>query len=254
MRTGEASITSLVMTVTALLPAAARGRFARRSAPSAPADPGAISGAIAGVSFIAGLAGAMARSEHAYPRPGSTGAEIRRYFTQGSRAPFISIAGQLISAASLARFTASVVRLAGRAGPDARALQAVAVAGGAIATAGLAASAGTAAALTTDRSEDPDRASALARRAFLVGGPIHGVGFGLLIGVLGLAGLRTGELPRPVARTALASVPPNLLGPLYLLAEPAGWFIPAGRFPGLIVAGIAGARLSRPAHDGPARQ
>ena len=100
------------------------------------------------------------------------------------------------------------------------------------------------------RSEDPDRAVHLARRAFLAGGPIHGVGFGLLIGALGLAGLRTRALPRPVALTALASVPPNLLGPLYLLAEPAGWFIPAGRFPGLIVAGIAGARLSRSAQTG----
>jgi hypothetical protein len=66
------------------------------------------------------------------------------------------------------------------------------------------------------------------------------------MGALGLAGLRTGELPRPVAITALASVPSNLLGPLYLFAEPAGWFIPLGRFPGLIVAGIAGSRLSRP--------
>ena len=61
----------------------------------------------------------------------------------------------------------------------------------------------------------------------------------------GLAGLRTRELPCPVAVTALATVPPNLLGPLYLLAEPAGWFIPAGRFPGLIVVAVAGARLSR---------
>ena len=211
-------------------------------------DPGAISGAVAGASFIAGVAGAMARSEHPYPRPGSTGAEIRRYFTQRSRAPLVSIAGQLVSAASVARFTASVARLAGRAGPGSRALQGAAVAGGAIATAGLAASAVYATALTTDRSEDADRAVALARRAFLAGGPIHGVGFGVLLGVLGLAGLRTRELPRPVAVTALASVPPNLLGPLYMLAEPAGWFIPAGRFPGLIVAGIAGARLRHPVH------
>jgi hypothetical protein len=209
-------------------------------------DPGAISGALAGVSFIAGVAGAMARSEHPYPRPGSTGAEIRRYFTQRSRAPQISIAGQLVSAASVARFTASVARLAGRAGPGSRALQAAAVAGGAIATAGLAASAAYATALTADRSTHADRAVALARRAFLAGGPIHGVGFGVLLGVLGLSGLRTRELPRPVAVTALASVPPNLLGPLYLLAEPAGWFIPAGRFPGLIAAGIAGAKLRHP--------
>jgi hypothetical protein len=227
--------------------AALRARAARRGGRSGPADPGAISGAIAGVSFIAGVAGAIARSEHPYPRPGSTGAEIRRYFTQASRAPRISIAGQLISAASLARFTVSVTRLAGRAGPGSPALQAAAVTGGVIATAGLAASAATAAALTTARSEDPDDAVRLARRAFLAGGPIHGVGFGLLIGALGLAGLRTRELPRAVALTALASVPANLLGPLYLVAEPAGWFIPIGRFPGLIVAGIAGARLSRPA-------
>jgi hypothetical protein len=217
-------------------------------ATSAPADPAAISGAVVGVSFIAGIAGAMARSEHPYPRPGSTGAEIRRYFRQPSRAPRISIAGQLISAASLGCFTASVARLAGRTGPGSRALQAVAVTGGAVATAGLAASAVTAAALTTDRSDDPDRAVRLARRAFLAGGPIHGVGFGLLVGALGLAGLRTRALPRPVALTALASVPPNLLGPLYLLAEPAGWFIPAGRFPGLIVAGIAGTRLRSGGH------
>jgi len=209
-------------------------------------DRGAISGAVMGVSFLAGLGGAMARSEHPYPRPGSSGAEIRRYFTQPSRAARLSIGGQLISAASAARFTASVVRLAGRAGSGSRALQAVAVAGGAVATAGLAASALTAAALTADRSEDPDRAVQLARRAFVAGGPIHGVGFGLLIGALGLAGLRTHELPRPVALTALASAPPNLLGPLYLVAEPAGWFIPAGRFPGLIVAGIAAIRLGGP--------
>jgi hypothetical protein len=44
----------------------------------------------------------------------------------------------------------------------------------------------------------------------------------------------------------LGAAVPNLLGPLYLIAEPAGWFIPAGRFPGLIVLGIAGARLSHP--------
>jgi hypothetical protein len=228
--------------------AVVRDRWARRSASSAPADRGAISGTVMGVSFIAGIAGARARSEHPYPRPGSSGADVRRYFTQPSHAPRVSIAGQLISAASLARFTASVAGLAGRAGSGSRALQAVAVAGGAVATAGLAGSAVTAAALTTDRSDNPDHARLLARRAFLAGGPIHGVGFGLLVGVLGVAGLRTRELPLPVALTALASVAPNLLGPLYLLAEPAGWFIPAGRFPGLIVAGIAGARLSRPGY------
>lgn len=207
-------------------------------------DRGAASGAVAGASFLIGLAAAMARSEHPYPRPGSSGSEIRRYFTQPSRAPVASVAGQAISAAALARFTVSVARLAGRAPSRPTALRATAIAGGTVATAGLATSAAMAAKLTADRVADDEQAQRLARRAFLAGGPLHGVGFGLLIGVLGCAGLRTGELPKPLAVAAVATVAPNLLGPLYLLAEPAGWFIPIGRFPGLIVAAIAGVRLS----------
>jgi hypothetical protein len=73
---------------------------------------------------------------------------------------------------------------------------------------------------------------------------VHTVGFGVLVGALGLAGLRTGELPRPLAVAALASATASLLSPLYFVAEPAGWFIPAGRFSGLLVSGIAGARLA----------
>ena len=36
----------------------------------------------------------------------------------------------------------------------------------------------------------------------------------------------------------------RLLTPLYLIAEPFAWFIPAGRFPGLVASGVAGARLA----------
>ena len=35
------------------------------------------------------------------------------------------------------------------------------------------------------------------------------------------------------------------LSPLYFVWEPAAWFIPAGRFSGLLVSGIAGVRLGR---------
>jgi hypothetical protein len=38
------------------------------------------------------------------------------------------------------------------------------------------------------------------------------------------------------------------LAPLYFVAEPLAWFIPAGRFPGLIVSGIAGVQLARGGH------
>jgi hypothetical protein len=42
--------------------------------------PGALSGPLAGTSFIAGVAGAVALSESPYPRPGAQPADVRRYF------------------------------------------------------------------------------------------------------------------------------------------------------------------------------
>ena len=42
--------------------------------------PGALSGPLAGASFIAGVAGAVALSDSPYPRPGAQPADVRRYF------------------------------------------------------------------------------------------------------------------------------------------------------------------------------
>jgi len=138
------------------------------SAPAA--DLGARSGVLVGASFVAGMAGAMALADLPYPRPGAEPAQVKRYFTENAGTARVSVAGQAISAVALARFTASVARL---------------------------------------------------------------------------AGLRTGELPRPLAVAGMASAAASLASPLYFLAEPAGWLIPAGRFSGLVVTGIAGVRLGR---------
>ena len=89
-------------------------------------DPGALSGPLAGVSFVGGVAGAMALADSLYPRPGSEPAEICRYFRGSSGAARLSVVGQLISAASLARFAASVARLATRSEWSSRGLQAAA--------------------------------------------------------------------------------------------------------------------------------
>jgi len=210
-----------------------------------PADRGALSGPLAGASFIAGVAGAMALADDPYPRPGSEPAQVRRYFGGNAGPARLSAAGQAVSAASLVGFTASVARLAGRSGRGSRALQAAAVAGGGLAAGSLAAAAGYAAALTGPAGDSDAGAATLARRAFVAGGPVHTAAFGVLVGALGLAGLRTGELPRPLAIAGLASAAASLLSPLYFVAEPAGWFIPAGRFSGLLVSGIAGVRLAR---------
>ena len=206
-------------------------------------DPGALSGTLAGVSFVSGVAGAVALADSPYPRPGSEPADIRRYFRGNAGAARISVVGQLISAASLARFTVSVARLAARSGRRSRGLQAAALAGGGLAVASLATSALCAAALSGSRGERESGAVALHRLMFAAGGPVHGTGFGVLVGSLGVAGLRTGELPRLFAVAGLTSAAAGLLSPLYFVWKPAAWFIPAGRFSGLLVAGIAGVRL-----------
>jgi hypothetical protein len=197
-------------------------------------DPGALTGPLAGASFIGGVAAAMALADSPYPRLGAEPAEVRRYFRGSPGAARVSVVGQLISAVSLARFTASVANLAARSGRGSRA---VAVAGGGTAAASLAASALLSAALTGGRGEQEPSAAALHKWGFIAGGPVHGA--------LGLAGLRTGELPRPLALACLASAATGVLSPLSLISKPAMWFIPAGRFSGLLVSGIAGATLGR---------
>lgn len=210
-------------------------------------DLGALSGPLIGISFIAGVGGAIAKASNRFPRPGSDAATIQRYFTEDVAAARISAAGQLVSTAALLRFTGSVARLARQSGPDSAALRAAAVTGGGGAAASLATSALCALALTrrTDPGADPDKTVALARRAFAAGGPVHGVAFGVLVASLSVAGRRTGELPGGVVRTGLGSAVAGALAPLYFVAEPAGWLIPIGRFSGFVVSGIAGVRLSR---------
>jgi hypothetical protein len=200
----------------------------------------ALAGPAVGATFLGGLGAAMARSKHPYPRPGAGADEITRYFTQPSRAPLISAAGQLLSGASLLLWAKRVSRL----GEGSPALQAEAVAGGALGAAALAVSAGCAATLA-GRPVSEAATIKIHRAAFLAGGPTHGVGFGFLLSALARAGRRSGRLSDPLARAALASAVPNLLSPAYLAWEPAAWLIPIGRFPGLIVTAVAGVQLAR---------
>jgi hypothetical protein len=109
----------------------------------------------------------------------------------------------------------------------------------------LAASGAAGAALTTAPGRDQDRARSLHRFLFAAGGPVHGAGLALLLGALGLAGRRTGALPRPLTTAALASAGVDALAPVVLAVPKAALVIPAGRFPTFIVLGISGARLAR---------
>ena len=208
-------------------------------------DPGALGGVLTGVSFIGGLATGLSLADAPFPRPGADIKDIQRFF-QGDAGPErINVAGQLLSAASLALFSASVARLAGRAGRGSRTLEAMAIAGGSLASLSLAASATAATALTAGPGQDQHRARTLHRFLFAAGGPIHGAGLALLLGALGLAGRRTGALPGPLTTAALASAGVDALAPVVLAVPKAALVVPAGRFPTFIVLGISGVRLAR---------
>jgi hypothetical protein len=208
-------------------------------------DPGALGGVLTGVSFIGGLATGLSLADAPFPRPGADLKDIQRFF-QGDAGPErINVGGQLLSAASLALFSASVVRLAGRAGRGSRTLQAMAIAGGALASLSLAASATAAAALTAGPGRDENRARSLHRLVFAAGGPVHGAGLALVLGALAGAGRRTRALPRPLTTAVLATAGVDALAPVVLAVPKAALVVPAGRFPTFIVLGISGVRLAR---------
>jgi hypothetical protein len=208
-------------------------------------DPGALSGALAGPSFVGGLATGLSLADAPFPLPGADVKDIQRFFIGTAGPERINVTGQLISAASLAQFTVSVARLAGRVDRGSKALRAAAIAGGALATASLAASAAAAAALTAAPGRDEKKARRLHRFVFNAGGAVHGAGLALLLGALGMAGLRSGALPRPLAVAALTSGGVDALAPMVLAVPKAAPVIPAGRFPSFVVLGLAGVRLAR---------
>jgi hypothetical protein len=120
------------------------------------------------------------------------------------------------------------------------------IAGRALAATSLATSALLTPTLTTDAAERQSRSEALYRLMFATGGPTHGVGLGLLVGSLGLAGSRTGEMPPRLSKAALAAAAAGVLSPLALVGKAGLVFIPLGRLSALLVSGIAGVRLARP--------
>jgi hypothetical protein len=208
-------------------------------------DPAALSGPVAAVSFVAGVAVGNGLSDAQYPRPGASPEAIKRYFSDNAGPARASVVGQFVSAASLGVFATSVAKLAGRAGPGSGALRSAALAGGALSVATLGMSALTSLQLAQGKADDPDTAVRLHRRAFLTGGPLHGPAIGLLTGTLGLAGLRTHELPRWLSTASLATAAAGFLAPTSIRTEKTVLLIPASRFTGLLLAGIAGTLLGR---------
>jgi hypothetical protein len=208
-------------------------------------DLGALSGPLAGITFVAGLATGLTVSDAPFPQPGASPAAIRRFFQDNRRAARINVAGQLVSAALLARFATWVAALARDSGPGAGKLSAWTAASGGLSSASLAASALTSLELTGRAGRSDAAAIALHRRMFVAGGPVHTTAFGAFVACLSVAGRRSGRLPQGLTTAGLASAAAGAMSPLSLVIKPAVLLIPAARVSGLVISAIAGARLSR---------
>ena len=221
------------------------GLAADQPAPdAAERDPGAAAGILVGPTFVAAIVGAMRLAKRPLPRPGSAAADFIDYYRGSAGAARFSAAGQAVSIVALARFTIAVTRLAGRAAPASPLLPAAAAASGAASVALLAASAATHATLTAPSDRDAETVAGLARRVFVLGGPIHGVAYGIFTGVATVAARQTGLLGRGGTATGVASAAAGVLAPLYFRWEQAGWLIPIGRFSGYALDAVIGARLA----------
>jgi hypothetical protein len=214
------------------------------STPARSKVPGALGGVLAGLGFFGGIAAAKATEKSPYPVPGSDPETVRKYFTESATSARMSVTGLAISTLALARFTGAVASLSGRNGAGSGWLKAAALAGGTVAVATQTVSAA-ATALNTSKDNHPQTTADLRHVSWLVGGPVHGVGFGLLSGALGLSGLRTGALPKPLSVAALVAAPIGILGPLALLKKEAAMALPIGHMLSLLVSGASGAALAR---------
>jgi len=220
-------------------------RLTGRSPLPRESDLGALSGALAGGSFVTGLGTSLALADAPFPQPGAKPRAIRRFFQDNAGAARINVAGQLASAAWLALFARRVGALAEGSGRGPRALRAVTNASGGISSASLTASALTSLALTSRAGRRSRDAVVLHRRLFVAGGPVHTTAFGVFVGSLAVAGRQSRELPRGLTAAGLGSAVTGVLSPLSLVFEPAVLLVPAARVSGLLVCGIAGTRLSR---------
>lgn len=213
--------------------------------------PRAITGLLSGVTFVGAIVGAMKIAKGPIPRPGSSADAIRTYYRDSAPAARFSAAGQLVSLILLSRFSRDIAGLARTSAGTERLSRGVLATGtGSVAL--LALSAATHVSLTSEGDRTDETVRRTASRVF--GGPVHGVVYGLFVGLTSAVAERTGLLGPLAARAGRASAVAGMLSPAYFRWENAGWLIPIGRFGGYVVTGIVSVRLARGSRRaGPAR-
>jgi hypothetical protein len=191
---------------------------------------------LAGLVIGVALAGVM-------PLPYGSATAIQGYVT-GHHAAAVAIAvgtfGSSIPLAIYAATASARLRQLGITAPGAT----IALAGGLLASAGLALSSLTAWTLSRPEvTSDAALVRALYYLTYLTGGPWHVVTLGLLIAGIAVPGLIVGLLPRPVAWTGLFIAGLAELTTLVLIWPALSPLLPVARFSGLIWLIVAGGLL-----------
>ncbi|MDT5187187.1 MAG: hypothetical protein QOJ20_2726 [Mycobacterium sp.] len=197
---------------------------------------------LAGLVIGVALAGVM-------PLPYGSETAIQDYVA-GHHAAAVAIAvgtfGSSIPLAIYAATASARLRQLGITAPGAT----IALAGGLLASAGLALSSLTAWTLSRPEvTSDAALVRALYYLTYLTGGPWHVVTLGLLIAGIAVPGLIAGLLPRPVAWTGLIIAGVAELTTLVLIWPGLSPLLPVARFTGLIWLIVAGALLPLRRHN-----
>ena len=204
--------------------------------------PLALLAAISLVLLLAGLAVGVALAG-VMPLPYGSATAIQDYVASHHAAAVAIAVGTFGSSVPLAIYAATVsarLRQLGIIAPGAT----IALAGGLLASAGLALS--SLFAWTLSRPEvtsDTSLVRALYYLTYLTGGPWHVVMLGLLIAGIAVPGLIVGLLPRPVAWTGLVIAGLAELTTLVLIFPDLSPLLPVARFTGLSWLIVAGALL-----------
>jgi hypothetical protein len=205
--------------------------------------PLALLAAISVVLLLAGLVIGVALAGGVMPLPYGSATAIQDYVA-GHHAAVVAIAvgtfGSSIPLAIYAATASARLRQLGVTAPGAT----IALAGGLLASAGLALSSLTAWTLSRPEvTSDTALVRALYYLTYLTGGPWHVVTLGLLIAGIAVPGLIVGLLPRPVAWTGLVIAGIAELTTLVLIWTAVTPLLPVARFTGLIWLIVAGALL-----------
>jgi hypothetical protein len=199
--------------------------------------------AISLVLLLAGLVVGVALAGGVMPLPYGSATEIQDYVA-GHHAAAVAIAvgtfGSSIPLAIYAATASARLRQLGITAPGAT----IALAGGLLASAGLALSSLTAWTLSRPEvTSDATLVRALYYLTYLTGGPWHVVTLGLLIAGMAVPGLIVGLIPRPVAWAGLVIAGIAELTTLVLIWLGLSPLLPLARFTGLVWLIVAGAFL-----------